>query len=230
MRERTGQWAFKVDADHDLGQAVRVPSTVGIVVRARLNRLSPNAFALLAAGAALERGLTFERLAATANVPEDAALPALDELVSSRLLVEGMLPASPGAYTFPNDMLREVVYTEAGDARRRLFHRRALAVLAASNDPAALLAHHALVAGQAETAFRFSLTAGEEALRLFAARLAVAHLEQARALQREAALTGSGFEADLPNLYRLLSRAYALDGQPALALAVQAEAAGLAPL
>ncbi len=225
-RRAAGHWVFEVDAEHDLGQAVRVPSTVGAVVRARLNRLSPNAFALLAAGATLERGLTFDRLAATANVPEDAALPAVDELVSSRLLVEG--PDTFGAYTFPNDMIRDVVYTEAGDARRRLFHRRALAVLAAANDPAALLAHHALVAGQAEAAFRFSLTAGEEALRLAAPSLAVVHLERARVLRREAALTGAAFEADVSRLYRLLGRAYLLDGQPAQALAVQAEAAGSA--
>ena len=224
-RQVEGQWAFAVDADHELGQAVRVPSTVGAVVRARLNRLSPNAFALLAAGATLERGLTFERLAATANVPEDAALPALDELTSSRLLIEGLLPAAAGAYTFPNDMVRDVVYTEAGDARRRLFHRRALAVLTAADDPAALLAYHALVAGQAEAAFRFSLRAGEEALRLSAASLAVGHLEQARAVRREASLTDADFAADLPQLYRLLGRAYTLNGQPAQAQAVAAEAA-----
>lgn len=222
-RRGAGQWAFEVDAEHDLGQAVRVPSTVGAVVRARLNRLSPNAFALLAAGATLERGLTFDRLAQTANVPEDAALPAVDELISSRLLIEG--PGALGAYIFPNDMIRDVVYTEAGDARRRLYHRRALAVLAAARDPAALLAHHALVAGQAEAAFRFSLSAGEEALRLAAPNLAVVHLEQARALRHEVALTGADFEADVVSLYRLLGRAYLLDGQPAQALAVQAEAA-----
>ena len=51
------------------------------------------------------------------------------------------------AYAFANDMLRDVVYTEAGDARRRLFHRRALAVLEAARDSAAVLAHHALDAG-----------------------------------------------------------------------------------
>jgi predicted ATPase len=34
-----GQWIFAVDAEHDLGQAVRVPSTVHAVIRSRLNRL-----------------------------------------------------------------------------------------------------------------------------------------------------------------------------------------------
>ena len=91
-RQAEGKWAFEVDAEHDLGKAVRVPSTVRAVIRSRLNRLSPNAFTLLAAGAVLEQRLTFERLCAIANVAEDTGLPALDELVSGRLLLEGARP------------------------------------------------------------------------------------------------------------------------------------------
>lgn len=230
-RRADGQWAFEVDADHELGKAVRVPSTVGAVVRSRLNRLSPNAFALLAAGATLEQRLTFERLCATANVSEDAALPALDELVSSRLLLEVVPPAAASAYAyaFPNDMIRDVVYTEAGDARRRLFHRRALHILAAAKDPAAMLAHHALVAGLAEAAFHHSLAAGEEALRLSAAGEAMVHFETARQLAREASLAGAAFEAHLRDLYLQLGRAYELGGQPAQASAVYEELERLEP-
>jgi predicted ATPase len=212
-----------------LGKAVRVPSTVGAVVRSRLNRLSPNAFALLAAGAALEQGLTFERLCATANVAQDAALPALDELVSSRLLVEGVLPASAAAYTFPNDMIRDVVYTEAGEARRRLFHRRALDLLAAAKAPAAALAHHALAAGLTETAYRHTLAAGAEALRLSAAGEALVHLEKARQLAREIPPAGPAAEAQRRDLYRHLGRAYELSGSPLQAAAAYAEMKKSAP-
>ena len=230
-RRADGQWAFEVDADHELGKAVRVPSTVGAVVRSRLNRLSPNAFALLAAGATLEQRLTFERLCATANVSEDAALPALDELVSSRLLLEVAPPAAASAYAyaFPNDMIRDVVYTEAGDARRRLFHRRALDILAAAKDPAAVLAHHALVAGLAEAAFHHSLAAGEEALRLSAAGEAMVHFEKARQLAREAAWAGAEIESRIRDLYVQLGQAYELSGQPEQAAVVHAERARLAP-
>lgn len=128
-RQTEGRWTFAIDAEHNLGQAVRVPSTVRTVIRARLQRLSPHAFSLLAGGAVLEQGLTFERLCAIANVPEDLALPALDELLSGRLLLEAAQPAIASAYTLANDMFRDVMYTEAGDARRRLFHRRALEML-----------------------------------------------------------------------------------------------------
>ena len=165
----------------------------------------------------------FERLCATANVSEDAALPALDELVSSRLLIEVVPSAHTSGYAFPNDMIRDVVYTEAGDARRRLFHRRALDILAAANDHAAVLAHHALVAGLAEAAFHHSLTAGEEALRLSAANEAIAHFEKARELAQEASLARAVFQAQTPALYRQLGQSYELGGQPAQAKAVYDE-------
>ncbi len=213
-RQTNGKWAFEVDADHDLGQAVRVPSTVRAVIRSRLNRLSPNAFTLLAAGATLEHQITFERLCAIANVAEDLGLPALDELVSSNLLLEAAHADDASVYIFAHHMIWEVVYTEAGDARRRLFHRRALDVLEAARESAAMLAHHALTAGLAEAAFRYSLAAGQEALRLAAAGEAVVHFEKARQLAQEASLTGVAFESHLRDLYLQLSRAYELTGQP----------------
>jgi predicted ATPase len=222
-RRAEGQWTFAVDAEHNLGQAVRVPSTVRAVIRSRLNRLSPNAFTLLAAGAVLEQGITFERLCAISNVTEDMGLPALDELVSGRLLLEVGSPNSASAYTFTNDMFRDVVYTEAGDARRRLFHRRALEVLEAAKESAAVLAHHALAAGLAAPAFHHCLAAGQEALRLSAVNEAIVHFERARQLLQDALLPEAAAEADLGDLYLQLGRAYELVGQTEKALAVYAE-------
>ena len=222
-RRAEGQWTFCVDSDHDLGQAVRVPSTVHAVIRSRLNRLSPNAFSLLAGAAVLEHRLTFERMCAISNVSEDQALPALDELISGRLLLETVQPGVNSAYTFTNDMLRDVVYTEAGDARRRLFHRRALEVLEMGGESAAVLAHHALAAGLAPASFHYSLAAGREALRLSAVSEAIVHFERAQQFVREAMLPEMPDEADLRALYSQLSRAYKLSGQAEKVLAVEAE-------
>jgi predicted ATPase len=222
-RRAEGQWTFAVDAEHDLGQAIRVPSTVHAVIRSRLNRLSPNAFSLLAGGAVLEQQITFERLCAISNVSEDLALPALHELISGRLLLEAAQPVVASAYAFTNDMLRDVVYTEAGDARRRLFHRRALEILEAAGDSAAVLAHHALAAGLAQAAFRHSLSAGREALRISAASEAIVHFEHARQIVREAASPEMPGKSDLLDLYMQLGRAYELGGQTEKALAMDAE-------
>jgi DNA-binding SARP family transcriptional activator len=222
-RRLEGKWTFSVDADHDLGHAVRVPSTVHAVIRSRLNRLSPNAFSLLASGAVLEHQITFERMCAICNLNEDLALAALDELISGRLLLETAQPGVISAYTFSNDMLRDVVYTEAGDARRRLFHRRALVVLEKEGESAALLAHHAQAAGLGQATFHYSLVAGREALHLSALSEAIVHLELAHKFIREAAPKDMPNKADLRDLYTHLSQAHQLAGQMEKALVIEAE-------
>ena len=227
-RRPKGGWVFEVDAEHNLGHAALVPSSVRAVIRARLDRLSPNAFTLLAAGSVLEHNLTFERLCAVAKLSQEVGLPALDEVVSAHLLLEGFQSGARGGYAFANDMVRDVVYTVAGEARRQLFHRRALEVLAASREPAAVLAHHALAAGQAEAAFRHSLSAGQEALRLSAAQEARDHLEQARQLAQQAPPVQAEFKAHIRDLYTQLGQAYVLNGQPDQAAAVRAELERLA--
>jgi DNA-binding SARP family transcriptional activator len=222
-RHAGGQWTFAVDTEHDLDQAVRIPSTVQAVIRSRLNRLSPNAFSLLAGGAVLEQSITFERLCAISNVTEDLALPALDELISGRLLFETDHTEMTGAYTFTNDMLRDVVYTETGDARRRLFHRRALEILVAAGDSAAVLAHHALAAGLTKATFQHSLVAGRDALRLSAVSEAVVHFEHARQSLQEISPSEMPDKADIRDLYTQLIRAYKSSGQTEKALVIDAE-------
>jgi predicted ATPase len=123
-------------------------------------------------------------------------------------------------------MIREVVYTEAGDARRRLFHRRALGVLEAAQVPPAALAHHALAAGEEAAAFRRSLAAGHEALLLSATSEAIAHLERARQITRDSSLRGAEVETQIRELYLQLTQAYEQSGQHKQARAVQEELAG----
>jgi predicted ATPase len=222
-RQAEGQWTFSVNPEKDFNQAARVPSTVHAVIRSRLNRLSPNAFNILAAGAVLEQQLTFEHLAAISNVSEDMTLSALDELISGRLLLEIGEPGAASGYYFVNDMLRDVVYTEAGDARRKLFHRRALECLEAEGSSAAVLAHHALAAGLVQEAFRHSLAAGREALRLSAVSEAAVHFERALLLVREGTLPKMPDEASLRMLYIQLGRVYELASQAENASALGAE-------
>ena len=222
-KRRAGTWAFEVDAEHDLGKAVRVPSTVWAVIRSRLFRLSPDAFTLLSAGAVLDQRITFEHLCAISNVVEDRGLSALDELVSGHFLLEVTQPGAASAYIFANDMIRDVVYTEAGDARRRLFHKRALDALTATKDSAAVLAHHALAAGLAEAVFRHSLAAGQEALRLVATSEAIVHFEKARQLVLDGSVAGAEFESQIHDLYTQLGQVYELRDQHEQALALYDE-------
>src|SRR6185503_19609581 len=139
-------------------------------------------------GTVLGQASTFERLCQVADLAEQDGLPALDMVLHSGLLQEfepeegGAEHLAPGRYVFAHAQIRAVVSAEAGEARRSIFHRRALQALQATSAPAAELAYHARAAGLAEPAFHWSLAAGDEALRVAAVRNAIAFYEQARHL------------------------------------------------
>src|SRR5436190_2159059 len=135
-----------------------IPSSLRDLIRSQLGRLTPSAWALLVAGADLGQGLTFERLIQVAQLDEQEGLRALEELLRNGLLCEGTQVEGSQAfdgYAFPREMMREVVYQEAGATRQRLVLRRVSAVRQeeAEDDPAeeahpprpALVDRHALV-------------------------------------------------------------------------------------
>ena len=217
-----GGWIidFTVAMEHETVVRGFFPPSVREVICARLYRLTPNAFALLVAGTVLGQGITFERLCQVADLAERDGLPALDEVLHSGLLLESERqggPVTEGRYVFAHAKIRAVVYAEAGEARRSIFHRRALEALQAAAAPAAELAYHALAAGLAEPAFHWSLAAGDEAMRVVAVRDAISFYEQARHLMAER-LHGLDLGAILPapeieHLYTHLGRAYELNAE-----------------
>jgi len=109
-----------------------IPPSLRELISIQLGRLTPSAWALLVAGAALGQGLTFERLILVAQLDEQEGLRALEELLRHGLLCEGT-PAEEAqacdGYAFPRGMIREVVYQEAGVTRQRLVQRRVLLVM-----------------------------------------------------------------------------------------------------
>jgi DNA-binding SARP family transcriptional activator len=109
-----------------------IPARVRELIRSQLGRLTSSARALLVAGAVLGQGLTFERLIQVAQLNEQEGLHALEELLRTGLLCERTLGEEPQAfdgYAFPREMIREVVYQEAGATRLRLVQRRVLVVM-----------------------------------------------------------------------------------------------------
>ena len=218
-----GGWTINFTAAMENEMVVRgfFPPSVREVICARLDRLTPNAFALLVAGTVLGQEITFERLCQVANLAEHDGLPALDEVLQSGLLHElerqerESKRLTHGRYVFAHAKILAVVYAEAGEARRSIFHRRALQALQVVAAPAAALAYHALATGLVEPAFHWSLTAGDEAMRVAAIRDAITFYEQARHLMTErlheldqgATLLGPKIE----HLYTHLGRAYELN-------------------
>ena len=158
----------------------RVPLPPGVreVIQARLTQHSKQAGALLLAAAVLGRACTFERLCQVADLAETQALEAVEALLDGRLLVEQ--PADRRPYTLAHDYIREVVYSESHEVRRRVYHRRALLALEAAGEPAAECAFHAIAAQLDEPAFRFSVAAGSEAFASYALQDTLSHFDAAR--------------------------------------------------
>ena len=210
LREGKG-WVFEPQTSilDATSPEVMLPSDVREMIQLRLARLSPPARELLAAGAVLDHDFTFEALCQVAHLTTQDGLFALDEAIEDLLLQEsprqsGKVEAVP--YVFAHDKIREVVYVEAGDARRRIFHGRAVQVLERAGASAAELAYHAVESGSVDLAFGWSMAAGEEAMTVFAVRNAIGHYEQARQLADERKM-------DIPvtslhHLFSQLGRAY----------------------
>ena len=200
---------------------VMLPLDVREMIQLRLVRLSSPARELLAAGAVLDHDFTFEALCQVAHLTTQDGLFALDEAIEDLLLQEsprqsGKVQAVP--YVFAHDKIREVAYTEAGDARRRIFHGRALQVLEQEGASAAVLAYHALASGSVDLAFRWSMAAGDEAMTVFAVRDAIGHYELASLLANEHTLKVP--VTSLHHLYSQLGRAYEIRNDAKSAQAV----------
>ncbi len=201
----------------ELSVARLFPPSVRELVSLQLDRLSPTAFAFLVAGAVLEQEASFERICQVADLSEQEGLVALDEVLRNRLMREPPRQSSQpgnGAYTFTHDMIREIVYVEAGEARSRIFHRRALSTLQEAAVPPAKLAYHALAAELPEPAFHLSVAAGDEAIAVFALDDAIEHYEQAwQLLTRQPdghTMQGKLSAPEVYHLYVSLERAYEL--------------------
>jgi tetratricopeptide (TPR) repeat protein len=190
-----------------------LPPNVRSVILARLARMSEKANTLLMAAAVIGRRSSFDLLCQVVRLDEFEALPALEELLGSRLLLEAQDVERP--LTFAHDNFREVVYAETGATRRRLYHRQALTALENVSAPAAELAFHALAAQLPQAAYRYTLAAGDAAMALHAFADAVAHYGTALGLAGEIEIS----LVQRCHLYTQYGRALELAGQYTAALA-----------
>jgi DNA-binding SARP family transcriptional activator len=165
-----------------------LPPSMRAVIQERLERLTPTTRKLLMAGSVLGTRFQLTQAWEIADLDELTGLDALEE--AERHLVVRVLEGGEVCF-FTHDRLREVAYTETGEARRRLLHRRSFEVLERDKAPAADLAQHALKAGLLESAFRYILAAGDAAFAIFAVRSAIALYEQAWSLLEDFTATSN---------------------------------------
>jgi len=202
-----GGWALDLAALDLAALPATPPGRVQEAIRARLGRLDESTMALLRAGAALGSSFGFATACRVAVLDEEAGLAALDEarLGLLREVVGDGAVGTGATYAFGHDLVREVVYQEAGAARREALHRRALAALEGEGSPAAELARHALAAGAVEAAVRHSIRAGDASLAVFAVQDGIVHYERARGLLERGVTVP---QDESVRLYANLGRAY----------------------
>ncbi len=150
-----GSWRLEPSVDmaaavvQEQSRRELVAPAVRALIQARLVQLSPAARQVVLASAVLGTQATAEHLWQVAELGVQAGVEALEEAVESGLLREeaaGM--GRPGRYRFAHNLIRDVVYTELGEARRQVLHRRALELLYTGEARSSELAYHALAAGE----------------------------------------------------------------------------------
>ncbi len=218
VRPDTVSESWRVDWSKFDEQALRSGGRVlpGVreIIRGWLERITAPAGELLKAAAVLGQAAYFDNLCRVAGLEEIQALTALDELLTRQLLLEAdeafEVTGRDMVYSFSHQKVGEVVYTEAGTARRRMLHRRAFEARQASAAPPAELAHHALNAGLLAETIQYSLIAGNEAMDIFAIRVAITHYQTVWQVTEQKGWPETVSGADRQALYAGLGRAYEL--------------------
>jgi len=215
-----GAWKLELVVDlaeslaHEPSRRTLLPASVRSLILARLAKLRPPTQQLVRACAVLGQEASAQLLLQVAGLEVQVGVEALEEAE-----VLGILHAAqtgrqgggcPGRYHFTHALIRDVVYTELGEARRQLLHQRALAKLESEGARAAELAYHAHLSGQSEAAYRYSVQAGDEAVAVFAVEDAIVYYEQARPLLQEQTPWHATLSAsEVAHLYASLGQAHA---------------------
>lgn len=180
LTERDGRWTgWEMETLH-------LPPTIRDVVKARIDRLSPNARALGALAAVIGTRATYETLSRVSRLPEADLVSGLDELIKQRVFLE---TGSAGSicYDFTHPLLQQVIYADLGQARARLLHATIAEALenlygdAAPRHADELALHFARARSEAlaQKAVTYLTAAGRTALEKYANREAADYLTAA---------------------------------------------------
>lgn len=195
-------------------QTLQLPSTIRDVVKARVDRLSPNARTLANLAAVIGARAGYDTLAKVSGLAEMEIIAGVDELLAQRVLAEtGSVDAIH--YDFTHPLLQQVIYTELGQARARLLHAtigEALESLyggAALDHADELALHFARAHSQslARKAVKYLYAAGRGAIEKYANREAANYLAAAlEHLDKDPTITDAPREEILTTLARTRQR------------------------
>ena len=174
-RDNGGGWSTPWDETTSDYTELPLPALVEKVITGRLGRLPGPLRQTLNVMAALGSQFDFTALAAVGGLEIPAALEVTRELIRRSFLRE-----TENGYRFEHDKIHQVVYDGIETEKRILLHRRVAAHLAEAcpAEPDAL-AYHFWRGEEWERAAHYNRLAGENALRVYANREALAYFSRA---------------------------------------------------
>jgi predicted ATPase len=163
--------------------SLQVPATVQVVLAARIDRLPPEAKALLHTAAVIGLEIPVPLLHTLAELSEDVLHRGLTHLQAAEFLYETRLFPEP-AYTFTHALTQQVAYDTLPQGRQRALHARLVAALEALapervTELTERLAYHARRGEVWDKAVTYGRQAGEKARNSGAPRKEVTRFEQA---------------------------------------------------
>jgi DNA-binding SARP family transcriptional activator len=172
------------------------PQGIRDLLRSRISGAGEIARQVLAAAAVVGRAFHFDTVRQASGRSDEESVAAIEELVGLGLISEVHDDKSEPRYDFRHEKIREFVYEETSQARRRLLHSRAAdalirMALRSPNEGRLWLAiaNHCRLAGRDSDAAAYFALAGEhsrdvfanaEAIAAFKSALALGHSEPAR--------------------------------------------------
>ena len=169
--------------DSEIGFDTDLPASLVLLLQAQIDEL-PHCKPVLLTAAAIGQQCRSEVLA---GLVEPSKNPLKDVL--AQLCQRNLLRFSDGAYHFRHEMIRETAYQMLPARRRRNLHQKIAEFLIhhqrSRDDTPELIAYHFEQAGDPQTAIRWWLHAGQQAMLHQAERDAHAHFERAYHLAGE---------------------------------------------
>lgn len=198
-----------LNPDHP-GRLDSFSSPTAALLERRLRQLPTTARHTLELAAVMGRDVQFGWLLTASVQPQTETLAALSLLVERQFLQE-----TPRAYRFSHDKIRESIYQEIPEPRRRT-HHGAIAAVIARQQPTAIpqLAYHYYQAAQWSEALHYTLQAADQARNLHALTTALTHYATARQILLEHGLLPA-YERDerLGYIFSARQRLLLLSGQ-----------------
>jgi class 3 adenylate cyclase/tetratricopeptide (TPR) repeat protein len=187
VQDADGRWRLDGDlGDLGLSQGVRE------VIAQRVERLGPDARAVLSAAAVIGRDFDLDLLLAVVEMPEAQVIDLLEKTVAASLLRES---TQAERFTFTHALVAHALYADLGLARRTRLHKRIAQALErqCGDEPGERLgelANHwaaATVSADTGKAIHYAQSAAERALAQLAPDEALRWYRQALDLHRHAA-------------------------------------------